>query len=51
MNFIIQTGFSVGRKMSDVSEKSLGWLVGNAATVDEQNAAKAVLNFKKGNIQ
>lgn len=49
MNFIIQTGFSAGRKMADVSEKSLGWLVGNAATVDEQNAAKTVLNFKKGN--
>ena len=50
LNFVVETGFSVGKKMSDVSEKSLGWLIGNGATDAEKQAAKIVLNHKKGEI-
>lgn len=51
MNFIVETGFSVGKKMSDISEKSLGWLSGNGATDSEKQAARAVLKYKQGGAQ
>ena len=50
-NFVVETGFSVGKKMADISEKSLGWLIGNGATDAEKQAAKVVLNHRKGSIQ